>query len=82
MFKLFYTLLVIEYVVEDQDVSTTAIFPSEYECYEAMGDGVLDDLYDVLADTYGKEIMMYCRRTPFVSGYREIIKPKVRPDGE
>ena len=82
MFKLFYTLLVIEYVVEDQDVSTTAIFPSEYECYEAMSDGVLDDLYDVLAGTYGKEIMMYCQRTPFVSGYREIIKPKVRPDGE
>ena len=71
MFKLFYTLLVIEYVVENQDVSTTVIFPSEYECYEAMGDGVMDNLY----------IMMYCKRTPFVSGYRDIIKPKVRPDG-
>jgi hypothetical protein len=46
-----------------------------------MGDGAMDDLYDVLADTYGKEIMMYCKRTPFVSGHREIIKPKVRPDG-
>jgi len=45
-----------------------------------MGDGVLDDLYDVLADTYGKEIMMYCRRTPVASGYREITKPKERPN--
>ena len=43
MFKLFYTLLVIEYVVENQDVSTTVIFPSEHECYEAMGNGVMDD---------------------------------------
>ena len=82
MFKLFYTLLVIEYVVENQDVSTSVLFQSEHECYEAMGDGVLDDLYDVLADTYGKEIMMYCKRTPFTSGTREIIKPKLRPDGE
>ena len=56
MFKLFYTLLVIEYVVEDQDVSTSVIFPSEYECYEAMGNGVMDDLYDVLADTYDKAL--------------------------
>ena len=80
MLKLFYTLLVIEYVVEDQPVSTTAIFPSQQECYDTMGDGVLDDLYDVLADTYGKEIMMYCRKTPFMSGTKEInIKPKVRP---
>ena len=80
MLKLFYTLLVIEYVVDDQPVSTTAIFPSQQECYDAMGDGVLDDLYDVLADTYGKEIMMYCRKTPFMSGTKEInIKPKVRP---
>lgn len=80
MLKLFYTLLVIEYVVEDQPVSTTSIFPSQQECYDAMGDGVLDDLYDVLADTYGKEIMMYCRKTPFMSGTKEInIKPKVRP---
>ena len=83
MFKLFYTLLVIEYVVEDQDVSTSVIFPSEQECYEAMNDGVMDDLYDVLAYTYGKEIMMYCKRTPFMSGIKEIdVKPKVRPDGE
>ena len=80
MFKLFYTLLVIEYVVEDHDVSTSVIFPSQQECYDAMGDGVLDNLYDILADTYGKEIMMYCRRTPVASGYREIIKPKVRPN--
>ena len=82
MFKLFYTLLVIEYVVEDQDVSTSVIFPSEKACYESLTDGVLDDLYDVIADTYGKEIMMYCRRTPFMSGIKEIdVKPKVRPDG-
>ena len=82
MFKLFYTLLIIEYVVEDQDVATSVIFPSEYECYEAMGNGVMDDLYDILADTYGKEIMMYCRRTPFTSGMKEInVKPRIRPDG-
>ena len=81
MFKLFYTLLIIEYVVEDQDVATSAIFPSEHECYEAMGDGVMDNLYDILSDTYGKEIMMYCKRPPFTSGVREIIKPKLRPDG-
>ena len=82
MFKLFYTLLVIEYVVEDQDVATSVIFPSEKACYDAMGDGGMDNLYDVLADTYGKEIMMYCRRTPFMSGIKEIdVKPKVRPDG-
>ena len=80
MFKLFYTLLVIEYVVEDQDVATSVIFPSEKACYDAMGDGVMDNLYDILADTYGKEIMMYCKKTPFPSG--EPIKPKVRPDGE
>ena len=61
MFKLFYTLLVIEYVVEDQDVATSVIFPSEKACYDAMGDGVMDNLYDILADTYGKEIMMYCQ---------------------
>ena len=79
MFKLFYTLLVIEYVVEDQDVSTSVILPSEEACYDAMGDGVLDNLYDVLADTYGKEIMMYCKKTPFPSS--EPTKPKVRPDG-
>ena len=79
MFKLFYTLLVIEYVVEDQDVSTSVIFPSEQACYDAFGDGVLDNLYDVLADTYGKEIMMYCKKTPFPSS--EPTKPKVRPDG-
>ena len=79
MFKLFYTLLIIEYVVEDQDVSTSVIFQTQQECYDAMGDGVLDDLYDVLADTYGKEIMMYCEKTQVASGYREIIKPKVRP---
>ena len=77
MFKLFYTLLVIEYVVEDQDVSTSVIFPSEQACYEAMGDGAMDDLYDVLADTYGKEIMMYCKKTPFPSS--EPIKPMPRP---
>ena len=79
MFKLFYTLLVIEYVVEDQDVSTSVIFPSEQSCYDAMGDGVMDTLYDVLADAYGKEIMMYCKKTPFPSS--EPTKPKVRPDG-
>jgi len=79
MFKLFYTLLVIEYVVEDQDVSTSVIFPSEQACYDAFGDGVLDNLYDVLADTYGKEIMMYCKKTPFPSS--EPTKPKLRPDG-
>ena len=77
MFKLFYTLLVIEYVVENQDVSTSVIFPSEQACYDAMGDGAMDDLYDVLADTYGKEIMMYCKRTPFPSS--EPTKPKPRP---
>ena len=82
MFKLFYTLLIIEYVVEDQNVATSVIFPSEYECYEAMGNGVMDDLYDILADTYGKEIMMYCRRTPFTSGMKEInVKARIRPDG-
>ena len=81
MFKLFYTLLIIEYVVEDRDVSTSVIFQSQHECYDAMGDGVLDDLYDILADTYGKDIMMYCRRTAVVSGYREIVKPRARPDG-
>jgi len=79
MFKLFYTLLIIEYVVEDQDVSTSVIFPSEQACYDAFGDGVLDNLYDVLADTYGKEIMMYCKKTPFPSS--EPTKPKLRPDG-
>ena len=62
MIKLFYTLLVIEYVVEDQEVATSVIFPSQQECYDAMGDGVLDSLYDILADTYGKEIMMYCKK--------------------
>tara|TARA_R100000231_G_C5242396_1_gene140147 strand:+ start:126 stop:359 length:234 start_codon:yes stop_codon:yes gene_type:complete len=77
MFKLFYTLLVIEYVVEDQDVSTSVIFPSEQACYDAMGDGAMDDLYDVLADTYGKEIMMYCKPTPFPSS--EPTKPMPRP---
>ena len=82
MFKLFYTLLIIEYVVEDQDVATSVIFPSQQECYDAMGDGVMDDLYDILADTYGKEIMMYCKRTPFQSGIKEPdVKPKLRPDG-
>ena len=82
MFKLFYTLLIIEYVVEDQDVSTSVIFPSEQSCYDAMGDGVLDNLYDILADTYGKEIMMYCKKTPFMSGVKKPdVKPKVRPDG-
>ena len=83
MFKLFYTLLVIEYVVEDQDVSTSVIFPSEQACYDAMGDGAMDTLYDVLADTYGKEIMMYCKKTPFMSGVKKPdVKPKVRPDEE
>ena len=82
MFKLFYTLLIIEYVVDNEDVSTSVIFPSEYECYEAMGDGIMDDLYDVLADTYGKDIMMYCRRTPFQSGVKKLnIRPRLRPDG-
>ena len=82
MFKLFYTLLIIEYVVENEDVATSVIFPSEYECYEAMGNGIMDDLYDVLADTYGKDIMMYCRRTPFQSGVKKLnIRPKLRPDG-
>ena len=76
MFKLFYTLLIIEYVVEDQDVSTSVILPSEAACYDAMGDGVLDNLYDVLADTYGKEIMMYCKKTPFMSGVK---KPDIKP---
>jgi len=76
MFKLFYTLLIIEYMVEDQNVATSVIFPSEKACYDAMGDGVMDDLYDVLADTYGKEIMMYCQRTPFTSG---VLIPDVRP---
>ena len=81
MLKLFYTLLVIEYVVEDQEVATSIIFPSEQKCYDAMGDGVLDNLYDILADTYGKEIMMYCRRTPFMSGVKQLdVKPKERPD--
>ena len=81
MLKLFYTLLVIEYVVEDQPVSTTAIFPSQQQGYDAMTDGVLDNLYDVLADTYGKEIMMYCRRTPFMSGVKKLdVKPKERPN--
>ena len=79
MFKLFYTLLIIEYVVEDNEVSTSVIFESQQECYDAMGDGVLDDLYDVLADKYGKEIIMYCKKTVVASGYQEIIKPKVRP---
>ena len=77
MFKLFYTLMIIEYVVEGQDVTTTAIFPSETACYDAMGDGIMDDLYDVLADTYGKKIMMYCSKTPFPSGVKE---PSVRPE--
>ena len=82
MVKLFYPLLVSESVVEDQNVSTSVIFPSEQECYEAMGDGVMDNLYDVLADTYGKEIMMYCQRTPFMSGVKKPdVTPKVRPDG-
>ena len=82
MFKLFYTLLIIEYVVDNEDVATSVIFPSEYECYGAMGDGIMDDLYDVLADTYGKEIMMYCRRTPFQSGVKKLnIRPRLRPDG-
>ena len=82
MFKLFYTLLIIEYVVEDQDVATSVIFPSEKACYDAMGDGVMDNLYDILADTYGKEIMMYCRRTPFMSGVRELTtRPRLRPNG-
>ena len=81
MLKLFYTLLVIEYVVEDQEVATSIIFPSEQECYDAMGDGVLDSLYDILADTYGKEIMMYCKKTPFMSGVQQPnVKPKERPD--
>ena len=80
MFKLFYTLLVIEYVVEDQDVATSVIFPSEEACYDAMGDGVMDNLYDILADTYGKEIIMYCKKTPFPSS--EPTKPKLRPDGD
>ena len=80
MLKLFYTLLVIEYVVEDQEVATSVIFPSQQECYDAMGDGALDSLYDVLADTYGKEIIMYCKRTPFMSGMQQSnVKPKVRP---
>ena len=83
MFKLFYTLLIIEYVVEDQDVATSVIFPSEKACYDAMGDGVMDDLYDILADTYGKEIMMYCQRTPFMSGVKKPdVTPKVSPDEE
>jgi hypothetical protein len=77
MLKLFYTLLVIEYVVEDQNVSTTVLLPSEQACYDHMGDGVFDDMYDVLADTYGKDIMMYCKRTPFMS--RDVIKPSLRP---
>ena len=82
MFKLFYTLLIIEYVVEDQDVATSVIFPSEKACYDAMGDGVMDNLYDILADTYGKEIMMYCQRTPFMSGVKELTtRPRLRPNG-
>ena len=38
---------------------------------------VVHDVYDVLADTYGKDIMMYCKRTPFPSGGP--IKPMPRP---
>ena len=80
MGKLFFTLLVIEYVVHDTPVSTTVIFPSQQECYDAIGDGIADDLYDVLADTYGKDIMMYCRKTPFISGIKQpSVKPEPRP---
>jgi len=80
MGKLFFTLLVIEYVVDDTPVSTSVIFPSQQECYDAMGDGALDNLYDILADTYGKEIMMYCKKTPFTSGVTvPSVKPKPRP---
>ena len=79
MLKLFYTLLIIEYVVDNEDVATSVIFESQQECYEAMGQGVMDDLYDKLADTYGKEIVMYCQKTPFMSGLKSYVKPKIRP---
>tara|TARA_B100001057_G_C22606713_1_gene854962 strand:+ start:453 stop:758 length:306 start_codon:yes stop_codon:yes gene_type:complete len=80
MSKLFFTLLVIEYVVHDTPVSTSVIFPSQKECYDAMSDGALDNLYDILADTYGKEIMMYCKKTPFTSGVSvPSVKPEPRP---
>ena len=75
----FFTVLIIDYKLQNQAMETRIWFDTANECQVAMDDDVIDPLYNYLLMLYGNDIMARCYVTTEVS--HDAVRPRIRPEG-
>lgn len=68
---LFWTVMIIQYVVEGEQITTKLLFPTEQACAAAM-----TPIYKEIYKHYGESLAV-CKPTDIPSGSK--IRPKARP---
>ena len=75
----FFTVLIIDYKLQNNDMETRVWFETERHCQAAMNDNLVDPLYNRLLGLYGNDMMMRCYVTEEAS--HDLVRPKLRPKG-
>ncbi len=73
----FFTVLIIDYKLQNNDMETRVWFETERHCQDTMNDNLVDPLYNRLLGLYGNDMIMTCHVTEEVS--HELVRPKLRP---
>ena len=69
---LYWTIMIIAYTVEGEEITTKLLFPTEQACGQA-----LSSIYSEIYKHY-KESLAVCKPTDMPS--RSLIRPKARPE--
>ncbi len=56
----FFTVLIIDYKLQNNDMETRVWFETERHCQAAMDNNLVEPLYNHLLDLYGNDMMMKC----------------------
>jgi hypothetical protein len=75
----FFTVLIIDYKLQNKDMETRVWFETERHCQAAMDNNLVEPLYNHLLDLYGNDMMMRCYVTEEAS--HDLVRPKLRPKG-
>ncbi len=71
----FFTVLIIDYKLQNNDMETRIWFETERDCQSALSK--VDPLYNHLLGLYGNDMMMRCYVTEEAS--HDLVRPKLRP---
>jgi hypothetical protein len=75
----FFTVLIIDYKLQNNDMETRVWFETERHCQAAMNENLVEPLYNYLLGLYGNDMMMRCYVTEEAS--HDLVRPKLRPKG-